>query len=206
MRSAAIISPLEDPSRWAKLRLLGNSHVVQATIAVPILGYFLLFNAQVVEYLHLHTNFCSGSACGASWRLHFLYFGSFFVAVGASIFAIRCPSVIKIYSGASDFFENEKMYFTAPKNLQYLFRIIEEEKDAPALDPFNMKKFAAENRGVSAEHIYSLADVMGEYYVLQNVSRRRSRYLTFVSYTIGFCLLAVPTVGTFLQVLWAVLP
>jgi hypothetical protein len=193
---------LDRKARWGKLRLLGNSHIAQSTIAVPILGYFILFNADVVEYLRLHSDFCQGKGCRVSWRLYFIYFGCFFVAIGAAIYGLYCPAVAKIYPGASDFFEAEKTYFSAPSNLKYLFDLIEEEKGAPAVDNFQLKTHIIEARAaVNAAHVQTIAEVMGEYYVVKNVSNRPMRVLSFLSYCTGIGLILIPTLVTFLQVL-----
>lgn len=189
-------------SRWGKLRLLGNSSIAQLTIAVPILGYFILFNSYVVEYLHLHTDFCQGKGCDVSWRLYFLYFGCFFVAIGASVYGLFCPTVAKIYPGASDFFEAEKTYFSGPNNLKYLFDLIEKEKGAPAADPFQLRTHIIDaHAALNSAHVQALADVMGEYYVLQNISNRGMRIISFLSYSAGISLILVPTLITFFQVL-----
>ena len=200
-----MLTALNASSRWAKLRLLGNSHLAQATILVPFLGYFLIFNAHIFDYLKIHTNFCSGTSCAISWRLYFIYFGCFFVAVGSAIYSLRCPTVVKIYSGASNFFEAEKTYFSAPQNLKYLFKLIEVEKKAPVLDPFDLKKLIANNAAISQQHGQALADILGEYYVLQNTSKPISRALAFISYMVGVLLLLVPTIGTFIQLVGHIL-
>jgi hypothetical protein len=189
-------------SRWGKLRLLGNSSIAQSTIAVPILGYFILFNSDVVEYLRLHTDFCQGKGCGISWRLYFLYFGCFFVAIGASVYGLFCPTIAKIYPGASDFFEAEKTYFSGPSNLKYLFDLIEKEKGGPVADPFQLKThIIAAHAALNAAHVQALADIMGEYYVLQNTCKRGTRILSFLSYCCGIGLILVPTFLTFFQIL-----
>jgi hypothetical protein len=198
----SVLGALDLRSRWGKLRLLGNSSIAQSTIAVPILGYFILFNSDVVEYLRIHTDFCEGRGCGVSWRLYFLYFGCFFVAIGASVYGVFCPTVAKIYQGASNFFEAEKTYFSGPSNLKYLFELIEKEKGAPAADPFQLKThIIAAHAALNTAHAPALADIMGEYYVLQNISKRRMRILSFLSYCFGIGLILVPTFFTFSQIL-----
>jgi hypothetical protein len=195
-----LIKTLDDSSRWAKLRLFGNSHVVQSTVIVPLLGYFLLFNTHVFEYLRLHTDFCSSYRCDISWRLHLIYFGFFFIAVGASIYAIRCPSVIKAHGAGADFFESEKTYFSAPRNLSHLFELIETTTGIKSFDPGNLKDVALNNRAVQPDEMYALADLMADYYVLQNLSRRGSRIATIVTYGLGLLFLMVPTIITFIQI------
>jgi hypothetical protein len=197
-----IFKSVDQMATWAKLRLFGNSHIAQATIAVPILGYFILFNADIVNYLRLHSDFCNGgTACGPSWRLYFIYFGCFFVAIGASIYGLRCPTVIKEYSGAANFFESEKVYFSAPSNLKYLFELIEKEKGSPPNDPFELRQHIVDRHAaINLSHTQALAEPMGEYYVLKNLSNLKSRVASFLSYGLGILCLLVPTIITFAQV------
>lgn len=199
---AISLKSINTASTWSKLRLLGNSHIAQSTIAVPILGYLILFNANIIDYLRLHTDFCEGAACSVSWRLYFIYFGCFFISIGASIFGLMCPSVTKKYGGASDFFEAERTYFSSPDNLNYLFKIIEEEKGSPANDPFELKiHIIGKHAALNAAHTHAIADVLGEYYILKNSSRPRYRILSLLAYAFGIALLLVPTIFTFIQVL-----
>lgn len=51
------IASLDHQSRWSVLRRLGNSTIAKATIAVPLVGYLLLFNGEIVKFLSLHTDF-----------------------------------------------------------------------------------------------------------------------------------------------------
>jgi hypothetical protein len=78
--------------RWNSLRGIGNSPVARASIAVPILGYLILFHRDLIDYLKMHAQFCDG--CTVSWRLHFLYFGSCFFALGALVYGFYCPPLL----------------------------------------------------------------------------------------------------------------
>lgn len=186
-------------SRWNSLRLFGNSLAAKSTIAVAVMGYLVLFNTYVVDYLTLNTAFCSG--CDVSWRLYFLYFGSFFIAIGSGIYIIFCQSLIKRYAGASDFFDAEKAYFSQPGNLNYLFSLVEREKRAPAEDPLELRKtVVARNAALNADHVNTLAGIMGEHYVLQMYTYPALRVCVYLCYASGTLLLLVPTVYTFVEV------
>jgi hypothetical protein len=188
---------IDRASRWGNLRLIGNSVASRATIAVPILGYLVLFNSYVVNALTLHSSLCGDSGCGVSWRLQFIYFGCCAVSVGAATYAVWCPSVIKLYPGASNFFDAEKGYFSHPTNLNYLFNLIERAKGSAAEDPFDLQMtIVARNAAVNERHTQALAGVMGEYYVLQLYANTPARVVTMAAYAIGFALLLVPTIYT----------
>lgn len=38
---------------WTTLREVGNLSAVKATVLIPLIGYLILFNQNVVEYLRL---------------------------------------------------------------------------------------------------------------------------------------------------------
>lgn len=191
-----------DRPRWNDLRGFGNSVVAKATIAIPLLGYMLLFNDKVIAYLRLHTDFCQGSGCSPSWRLYFFYFGCCFIAIGSSLYAAFCPQLIKRHKDAASFFESEKAYHMHPLSLRHLFDVIEHVKGAQAIDNFNLKDtLLTKGSGLSIDHVNMLAGPMSEHYYLENRRRMAARLLTCAAYAIGVLLLAVPTLITVWQVL-----
>jgi hypothetical protein len=127
-------------ARWNNLRSIGNSPLARASLAVPVLGYLVIFNSDLLSYLKIHSSFCSD--CSVSWRLHFFYFGCFFFALGSLGYGVRCPNLIKTYPGATDFFEAEKNYFCNPANLLYLFDLIDASKGDRANDPHGLRRDA----------------------------------------------------------------
>lgn len=197
---SAKFKKIDRQTKWSKLRSFGNSHIAQATLLVPVLGYFLLFNEYLLDYVRFHTNFCSVPSCSTSWRIRLVYFGCCFIGTGSALYALRCPSVVKLYSGGSNFFDAERTYFSAPRNLAYLFDLIETETGKSAPDPFKLKEFIRNNYVLGNEQSSALADTMADYYVLQDESRPKSRYATTLFYLFGVGFLATPTIATFVQV------
>jgi len=109
----AAYDPREVPAArfgWAKLREAGNSTIVKLTIVIPLVGYLIIFNEDLLHYLDLsrelfghHDPAGSQEVAQVSWRLLFLYFGLCFVAVGAGLYSWFCPDEIKSYRLASDY-------------------------------------------------------------------------------------------------------
>src|ERR1051325_8141903 len=130
---------LVDRPRWNQLRGFGNSVVAKSTIGIPILGYLLIFNNEVVKLLTLHSDFCSGNSCAPSWRLYCFYFGCCLIALGSAVYAVFCPSLIKKYKDAATFFRSDKEFFAEPTSLAHLFDVIEKAKGKPANDPLSLK-------------------------------------------------------------------
>jgi hypothetical protein len=191
---------IEYSARWNNLRDMGNSHVAKASIAVPILGYLILFQSDLIEFLKMHVSVCKD--CSVPWRLHTFYFASCFIAAGAIMYAWRCPPLIKKYAGATDFFEAEKNYFCNPGNLRYLFRLIRRDKGADPEDPDDLESLADGGIALSKEHLTALAGVMGEHYVRQNRNRPTVRIVTFSAYIFGFLILGAAAAITLFQILF----
>lgn len=168
-------------------------------MAVPLVGYFLLFNEDIINFLNLHTDFCQPTKCGPALRLLLLYLGCCWIAVGAALYSITCPTLIKKYDSAAAFFEAESTYFSQPRNLEYLLGLIELKTEAKPLP--NSAPLFSYNEQKSNVDRNSLADPMGELYRLLNVSHPLIRMVSLTSYYIGILLLILPTVMTVFQVL-----
>jgi hypothetical protein len=186
-------------ARWNNLRDIGNSYVAKASIAVPILGYLILFDSDLIESLKLHSSFCRD--CSVSWRLTAFYFASCFIAVGAVLYSWKCPPLIKKYAGATDFFEAEKNYFCNPNNLKYLVGLITKDKGDDPMDPHNLEEYIDAQVPLRQEHLTALAGMMGEHYVLQNRNSPKIRIVTYFAYGVGFLILGGSAAITFLQVI-----
>ncbi|MCV3243763.1 hypothetical protein [Mesorhizobium sp. ZC-5] len=168
---------------------------------MPLVGYLLLFNAEIVKYLSLHTDFCRAANCAPSLRLLLLYLGACSIAIGAALYGLRCPSLIKKYDSAAAFFDAEKAYFSQPRNHDYLLKLIKLGTETePLANDAPEFSYDGARRDIDPN---SLADPMGELYRLLNVSHPKSRRAVLLSYSLGILLLLVPSVMTFGQVLAA---
>jgi hypothetical protein len=91
--------------KWSSLTTIGQSPLVRFTILIPFIGYMILFNSHVLEWLNLsidHVSQISGKIIDrdiqtsyTSNRLNFLYFGLVLVGLASTLFAIVAPEEIK---------------------------------------------------------------------------------------------------------------
>lgn len=183
--------------RWNDLRRIGNSPIARASIAVPVLGYLILFNFKVIEFLKLHASACQD--CAVPWRLHLFYFACCCFAFGSVVYAWRCPLVIKKYGVANDYFETEKNYFRG--NLRYLFHQFEQEGLDP-FDPTDLRSLALQRFNLHPDRTHELVGLMGQFYFVENRKEFASRMTVAIAYGLGFLFLAIPTAWTFGQVLY----
>lgn len=94
-------SKLDVASNWSSLSSIGNSHIAKLTILMPIIGYLILFNENVVELLRtvIPLNGFQGDKGILEYLhskgLYFLYFGLLIFGVGVAIYNINVPRQIK---------------------------------------------------------------------------------------------------------------
>jgi hypothetical protein len=128
--------------RWSDLRRIGNSSVARASVVMPVVGYMIIFNNEIIEFLKIHSNICRG--CPISWRLYMLYFSSCSFASGAALYSVFCPATVKLYAGARDYFEGEKTYYSSALNIGFLFELFEAGRTLD--DPKNLRSRAQNNQ------------------------------------------------------------
>lgn len=187
-------------ANWTGLRSIGNSTFSKLTMFVPVFGYFILFNDSLVQYLRLVFDVCPAGGCEVGWRVFLIYFGLCFVAVGAVIFAARCPDIVKRYSTSREFFETSQLFYAHHHNLLWLLDDIKGMRGAAYNDGFGLDTLAAQNAGLGAGQVHMLSGPMAAYYNLKNKSRPGWRWVCLAFYGVGAALLAVPTLLTFFEV------
>src|SRR5262249_15550840 len=109
-----VLTWLEERSRWSKLRVLGQSSLVRASVLTPVFGYLLLLNDNVRQFLTIQ--FDAGGLfhyLPPMWRVWMLYYGSFSLAIGSIFFSWRCPAYIKQYATAFQMADGERPNRTA---------------------------------------------------------------------------------------------
>src|SRR5271155_4010656 len=93
---------------WADLRGIGNSNAVRASIIVPVIGYLIILNSTVADYLKPHGiewTHQPATVWDRLWslKLYLAYFGLMFLGVGAAIYQWKCPSFVKKYGDWADY-------------------------------------------------------------------------------------------------------
>jgi hypothetical protein len=234
-------------SRWDELRTLGNSRLVRLTVLIPIIGYMILFNDKLTEYLEFSgANFrdvfivsltnADTLSLSVAYRLYCFYFGFTFLAAASIAYAIACPSIVKAYGSAAAFYETERQIMDERRLQRMLYDIIRETDKFPELEkmcrnlgiasydiwksdlPQLREKYPGQSQGISdvksgmeflrLEMLEDVDDpptwIMTNWFVPQKRARPRWRVLTLAMYFLGFSILAVPTLHSFLSVCWTV--
>lgn len=105
--------------KWSGLRGYGNSVAVRITIIMPIIGYLLLLNEQVVAYSRIDPRF-SLFTSDRPWRLIFLYYGSLATGLAAILYQWRCPIIVKKYDSPVEYLTAELNFFSDEDNYEYI--------------------------------------------------------------------------------------
>ncbi|AUR04578.1 hypothetical protein PhaeoP72_02626 [Phaeobacter inhibens] len=114
---------------WEVLRAIGGSPLATISIAMPFIGYAILYNDQIVSFLSdAGLSSLSDLDVGEAGpkegisigdrlrgllslevitRLNFLYVGSFLVGVGTIIFRLSAPKTIQQHRSIEVFFDSE---------------------------------------------------------------------------------------------------
>jgi hypothetical protein len=174
------------------------------TVLIPLIGYLIIFNAKIAEYLHIVREL--GGAVddvSVSPRLLLIYFGLCAVAAAVSVYSWRCPNAVKYYGSAN-------AYVSAVKDVSGDFPMVEIEKAfTHTNDKFSKEyweirdRFEKTNAGAPLSTAQKQEVYMGYlhlYYRYLDELHPLSRVVVAVFYSVGFVCLLIPSAGVFLRV------
>ena len=206
---------LDKVPSWEALRPVGRSRISRMTIAMPIVGYFILFNRELANALRLSENLIGISTDEASsltnFNLYFLYFGLLIFSLANIAFSANCPIIIKQFEGEHEFCNRELEIISRYRFSRILGvladkfdyrpdRALKETSDA-------VERIAeANNRNNRDFWVKSNSDLIME--TLQiNYDRHNHKKISwriFVSggYLVSFIIMAIPTVTTSAKILY----
>jgi hypothetical protein len=199
--------------RWTKLRALGNSPAVRLTILIPIVGYLVLLNENVLQYLDLSREVYGVNAQAAAappistthvtWQLLFVYFGLSTVALAATLYALFCPEPVKRYPSSIDMVAHA-MGHTGDSFLDSAESEVKKESLislVPLRNRFDERIRASTSPAETKEALTTYhRDTLHVFFVLLDHRGRAARLATFYCYIVGFAVLGVPATYTFYRV------
>ncbi len=86
--------------KWHSLAQISNSKLMKLTILIPIIGYMVLFNENIVEFLNLSQEIFPNEGLKSSVnegisRLYYFYFGLTFIGIAMTLYQVFCPTQVK---------------------------------------------------------------------------------------------------------------
>jgi hypothetical protein len=190
---------------WSSIRTIGNSPTVKATILIPVIGYMILFNARIAEYLALPAElagFGEWAPSPISPRLMMIYFGLCFIALGAAIYALACPIIAKRYGNANDFVA-ECQPNLGSRTLNIVCEELKNSPSAGEFDEYVSKRNRIIDRSLSQQDSAQAdfeRNVLTLYYFDRDESGGFWRAMSLACYILGFMTLGIPSADIFYRV------
>jgi hypothetical protein len=203
-----VLTLLEARSRWSRLRVLGQSSLVKASVLMPAFGYILLLNENVHQYLTIKYDAWLLHYLPSTWRIWLLFYGSFILAVGSILFN-RCPTEVKQYASAFQMVDAERAHRTAQnqteqlaKEVKALYASMSKWESSifilPRLRPEQPNMGVGHSPDLTSSDQWGLALI--HIWTVNDIKYPLLRIAVFVLFGAGLTLLAVPALLTFLQV------
>ncbi|RWQ64524.1 hypothetical protein [Mesorhizobium sp.] len=114
----ATIASIAEAATWQTLRSVGSSKIVSLTIAVPFIGYLIIFNDYFIDYAQIARQLVGHGSDNlpnsdiqreiSISNMYFLYFGLVLTGLASIGFALFCPGEIKLSSSVNDFIRNSE--------------------------------------------------------------------------------------------------
>jgi len=212
---------------WRLIRGFGKSPLATFSIAMPFVGYVILYHSEIAHYLGdmggllavqegvLNRDSALAAdenRAGMSFftKLNLFYLGSCFVGAGTVVFRFVAPVTIKEFGTASQFVEAELGRATARK-LRTMVIAIKARRPtvaaplltiAPWLNRKKMKLKQASNELRALKDDQLQIDILSSFYNVEDrYSQRWAVYLTTLLYVIGFTLISIPGLSFTVRVL-----
>jgi hypothetical protein len=187
---------------WDKLRSVSNSTAAKATILVPVIGYLIIFNEKIVEFLNLARVVEARSGSEVSYRLILIYLGLCAISLGVVIYGWFCPVEVKHYGSAAAYVQGD-----GPSLRGFVIDEIGKLLEGSPL----RDRLEECGKQLNHKHLHSLPisddeldryriEVLHLHFEYLNLSHPLARSICFWTYVVGFGLLAVPSSIVFTRV------
>jgi len=203
---------------WELVRGFGQSHIGSASIAMPFIGFALLYHTELQVFLGGLGGSLGVTAESAgenkilsfNTKLNLIYLGSFCVGIGSIVYRLMAPKTIKEFSSISQFAEIEISRATA-RRLRSMMTTISSRRPEISNDfraraawltrsNCTLKSAANELRNLKDDQLQN--DVLSSFYNVENrYTARKSLFFVTLFYAIGFLLLSIPGLVFTLRVL-----
>jgi len=196
---------------WELVRGFGQSKIGAASIAMPFIGFALLYHSELLIFLgglgegfdiqntgHAGEN---GTIISLNMKLNLIYLGLFSIGIGSIIYRLMAPKTIKEFSSISKFTESEISRATARRMRSMIVTIKSRRPEivqdfisrAAWLERSNCTLKTATNQLRSLKDDQLQNDVLGSFYNVENRhTSRKTLWVVVCLYLLGFILLSIP--------------
>jgi hypothetical protein len=177
---------------WSDLRSISNSYAARTTVLIPLIGYMILFNTNIIRWLDLVRGLeVSHDPNVIPVRLLFIYFGLCSVAIGVVVYNLACPNEVKEYASAEAYVGDAVHNVPMIVRSGYQRALIDSPYKAD-LETINGKSYLADEKWRAFLHLY---------FTYLNRRKPVARVVTACAYALGITLLAIPSGEVFLRII-----
>jgi hypothetical protein len=187
---------------WSRLRAIGKSPAARLTVLLPLVGYLIIFNKNVADFLQLAAQFAgSGEAhLGISAKLMLVYVGTCAIALGQVIYSIFCPAEVKSYGHVTPY-----VLDATQVTKDFAYEKLEDSLRNSAYRPEYVRirdRYERDGSPISEEQKAHVNNgILHLYFQFLDNKWRAARWCTAACYGLGFLCLAVPSAGVFYRVM-----
>jgi hypothetical protein len=189
---------------WSLLRSIGNSRAAKLTVLIPLVGYLILLNNDIVAHLTLSKDVFGDTAGETLTRLLAIYVGLVFIAIASVLFATRCPREVKRYGSPEEYVAGDEPWMSDMQTA-----IIEKSL---AIGDDIARSDSAEYSGYYLGRAPDLEELrrnaqelrrirMNLFYEMLDRSRSIERWTTATCYSLGLVCLSIPSALVFYRVM-----
>jgi hypothetical protein len=184
------------PFHWSSLKGAMSSKFARLTFVVPIVGWILVYNDNLILLLEQLWETDLPNELG--WRVYVFYVGLFFISVSSIIYAIFCPREISNHTDIVDYVRNFRPVVTESyeKKLSYALK----------RSPLNWGKPPEEFQNAATgeyplvrkqtENEEAIIDRLVQNYLILNSSWPLLRLVALAAFCAGVVLASIPTLTT----------
>jgi hypothetical protein len=212
---------------WSKYILLFDGWLAKCSMAMPIVGYLILFNDSISHHISFNT-LASESMIGFGLtpiaRLKFVYFGLIFLGLANILYRVRRPFILKIGKDEFEYVERALRHFTVSAYIDIHGTIRYEGNHTlhgkyydAEYDAFlnlalgeqgsarQRNEATADWNGAKSKYEGLLRSMLIENFARNVVTRRHSLTACLIFSFVGYFLLLIPSADLFAKVLAATL-
>jgi hypothetical protein len=181
------------------LRPIGNSFAARLTVLIPLIGYFIIFNDKLIDYVKLISEVAGAEPAGlnltVSPRLFQVYFGLTLIAIASAIYAFRAPPQIKQYASGAAYVGGDGPHLGH-------FAMEEIENSLRGMMPYipQYQRIRNRNRDAEMDKVFTTRDDIKEinfgllhlHFRALNECHPLWRLIAAIVYALGFLMLLIP--------------
>lgn len=194
---------------WSSLTKLGESKLVKMTMFIPIFGYLILFNENVIHFFSptleiSNLNSSLVENVDGKTKLYYIYFGLTFLGLATFLYQVTCPNLIKQYSSVRGYIKENVEFMTQNRVLSLSKHITERYEPHlitnKAISFIDNKNFDISSQTDSDNLRHFAIDILQHFWNLNTWSNCLLRSMVLILFLIGFLCLLIPSVEMFFKI------